>query len=281
MNGRAEEAEIAKMEKWVREGDHLGSLPDVGSSKTIEITPTADIGYAALLRVLFKSLPKRSALGATLMITQSFLYNAIFFTYSLVLTKFYGVDAGSVPLYFIAFAAGNLLGPLTLGHLFDSIGRRKMIASTYLLSGFLLAITAVLFQQGALNAFTQTIARSLIFSFASAGASSAYLTVSEIFPLEIRAKAIAVFFAIAQGFGALGPVIYGALIGDGKAPDRLILGYLLGAVVMLVGGVTAWMLGVDAENKSLEDVALPLGAAGGVQAAGDAARASHATQLST
>jgi MFS family permease len=158
----------------------------------------------------------------------------------------------------MAFAAGNLAGPLLLGHLFDTWGRRKMIAGTYLLSGTLLAITAVLFQAGALTAVTQTLAWSVIFFFASSGASAAYLTVSEIFPIEVRAKAIAVFFAIAQGFGALGPVIYGSLIGDGADSSRLFLGYLLGAAVMVVGGVVAWFLGVNAEGRSLEDVAPPL-----------------------
>ena len=126
----------------------------------------------------------------------------------------------------------------------------------------LLAVSAVLFYAGVLNAITQTIAWCVIFFFASAGASAAYLTVSEIFPLEVRAKAIAVFFAIAQCFGALGPVIYGALIGDGSQPMQLFLGYLLGAAVMIVGGLVAWFLGVDAEGKSLEDVATPLAAAG-------------------
>jgi MFS family permease len=216
----------------------------------------------ALTRVLFRDYPKRSILGASLMISQSFLYNAIFFTYTLVLGKFYDVPSGSTPLYLIAFAVGNLAGPLTIGHFFDTIGRRKMISGTYALSGALLAVSAVLFYAGVLNAITQTIAWCVIFFFASAGASSAYLTVSEIFPLEVRAKAIAVFFAIAQCFGALGPVVYGALIGDGSRPVLLFLGYLLGAAVMIGGGLVAWFLAVDAEGKSLEDVASPLAAAG-------------------
>jgi len=284
MNGRGDEAEaeIAKMERWVQEGDHLDSLPPVDESKALEIKPTTDIGYAALLRVLFRSMPKRSVLGATLMITQSFLYNAIFFTYSLVLTKFYDVPDGRVPLYFIAFAAGNLAGPLLLGHLFDSIGRRRMIAGTYLLSGTLLAITAFLFKADVLTAGTQTIAWSIIFFFASAGASAAYLTVSEIFPIEVRAKAIAVFFAIAQCFGSLGPVIYGALIGEGDDPNRLFLGYLLGAAVMALGGIVAAVLGVDAEGKSLEDIALPLGATGrSLDAPSDLGRATRTAARST
>src|SRR5215212_4620673 len=237
-------------------------LRAVDERKAIDVEGDEDHGYLLLLRVLFREYPTPSILGATMMITQSFLYNAIFFTATLVLGKFYGVAAEDTPLYLIAFAVGNLVGPLALGHFFDTIGRRKMIAITYVTSGVLLAISAFLFNAGVLNAITQTIAWCVIFFFASAGASAAYLTVSEIFPLEVRAKAIAVFFAIAQCFGALGPVIYGALIGDGSQPFRLFLGYLLGAAVMIVGGLVAWFLAVDAEGRSLEDVATPLAAAG-------------------
>jgi MFS family permease len=260
MHGYEQQAEesISYIEHEVRESGR--ELPDVDESKAIDIRPTNKIGYLALLRVLFREFPSRSVLGASLMITQSFLYNAIFFTYALVLKNFFGVPDNRIPLFFIAFAAGNLAGPLLLGHLFDTWGRKQMIAGTYILSGVLLAITAVLFQAGALTAVTQTICWTVIFFFASAGASSAYLTVSEIFPLEVRAKAIAVFFAIAQCFGALGPVIYGALIGSGKHTTPLFLGYLLGAVVMIFGGVIAAFLGVNAERKSLEELALPLGA---------------------
>jgi MFS family permease len=210
--------------------------------------------------VLFREYPSRAVLGASLMITQSFLYNAIFFTYTLVLAKFYGVESTSAPWFLIAFAVGNLTGPLTLGRLFDTLGRRKMIAGTYVLSGVLLAITAFLFNAGVLTAVTQTIAWCVIFYFASAGASAAYLTVSEIFPLEVRSKAIAVFFAIAQCFAAIAPAIYGALIGDGSQPVKLFFGYLLGAVIMIIGGVVAAFLAVDAEGKSLEDIASPLAA---------------------
>ena len=262
MNGRVDAAErsISYIEHEV---ESTGvTLPAVDETKAIELRPTAKIGYLTLTRVLFRDYPSRSILGAALMISQSFLYNAIFFTYTLVLGKFYGVPSGSAPLYLIAFAVGNLAGPLTLGHLFDTVGRRKMIAGTYLLSGFLLAVSAVLFNAGVLNAMTQTMVWCVIFYFASAGASAAYLTVSEIFPLEVRAKAIAVFFAIAQCFGALGPVIYGALIGDASQHFPLFLGYLLGAVVMMGGGLVAWFLAVDAEGKSLEDIATPLAAAG-------------------
>lgn len=268
MNGReaAAEESIAYIEREVKATG--ATLPDVDESKAIELKPTEKIGYLALTRVLFREYPSRSILGASLMISQSFLYNAIFFTYTLVLGKFYGVSSESAPLYLIAFAVGNLAGPLTIGHLFDTVGRRKMIAGTYVLSGVLLAVSAVLFNAGLLNALTQTIAWCVIFYVASAGASSAYLTVSEIFPLEVRAKAIAVFFAIAQCFGALGPVIYGALIGDGSEPVRLFLGYLLGAAVMVAGGLVAWFLAVDAEGKSLEDIATPLAATGAARRRG-------------
>lgn len=260
MHGREDEAEenIARIERAAEAAGQ--TLPPLDESKAIDIRPSKPHGYLSLLRVLFRLYPSRSVLGATLMITQSFLYNAIFFTYTLVLTKFYGVDEKNAPLYLVAFALGNLIGPLTIGRLFDTIGRRKMIAGTYLLSGALLAITAFLFDAGALNVATQTIAWSVIFFFASAGASSAYLTVSEIFPLEIRAQAIAVFFAIAQCFGAIGPVFYGALIGEGEDPGKLFIGYLIGAAVMAIGGIVEWVIGIDAEGKSLEDVATPLSA---------------------
>src|SRR5689334_7536350 len=258
MNGRVDAAEesISYIEHEV---EATGvTLPPVDESKAIELKPTEKIGYLALTLVLFREYPSRSILGASLMISQSFLYNAIFFTYTLVLGKFYGVPSTMTPLYLIAFAVGNLVGPFTIGHLFDTIGRRRMLFSTYVISGALLGVTAVLFYAGALNAITQTIAWCVIFFFASAGASAAYLTVSEIFPLEVRAKAIGVFFAIAQCFGALGPVIYGALIGTGEHPVRLFIGYLIGAVVMIAGGLVARFLAVDAENKSLEDIAMPL-----------------------
>jgi MFS family permease len=260
MHGHEAEAErtIDFIEHEVEHGGR--QLPRVPEEKAIEIKPAENIGYFALARVLFREYPARSIYGATLMITQSFLYNAIFFTYTLVLGNFYGVSSESAPLFLIAFAVGNLAGPLTIGHLFDTIGRKKMIAGTYIGSGLLLAITAFLFRAEVLTATTQTIAWCIIFFFASAGASAAYLTVSEIFPQEVRAKAIAVFFAIAQCFGALGPVIYGALIGEGESRGPLFYGYLLGAGVMIVGGLVAAAIGISAEGKSLEEVATPLSA---------------------
>jgi MFS family permease len=258
MHGHADRAEheTAAIEAEVeRAGIKLEPVED---ARAIEIQPAPQTGYLTLVKVLFSHYPARSVLGASLMISQSFLYNSIFFTYTLVLTKFYGVHPASAPWFLIAFAVGNLVGPLTIGHLFDTIGRKQMIAGTYIISGVLLAVTAALFQAGMLTAITQTIAWCVIFFFASAGASAAYLTVSEIFPLEVRAQAIAVFFAIAQCFGALGPVIYGHLIGDGTQPVKLFIGYLIGAAVMIAGGLVEVFLGVAAERRSLEDVATPL-----------------------
>lgn len=236
-------------------GQKLTVVPD---SKAITVKPEKSYGYLELLRVLFKMYPKRAILGASLMITQSFLYNAIFFTYTLVLVKFFGVEPNMAPIFLICFAVGNLAGPLLLGRLFDTVGRKVMISSTYIGSGILLAISAWMFQMEMLNAVTQTIAWCIIFFFASAGASSAYLTVSEIFPIEVRAQAIAVFFAIAQCFGALGPVFYGWLIGDGTDRTALFVGYLIGAGIMIMGGVIEILFGVNAEGKSLENVARPL-----------------------
>jgi MFS family permease len=258
MHGKAAEAEqsVNYIEQEVAAAGR--PLPPVDESRAIEIKPAPHVGYLAMGMVLFRDYWPRSALGATLMITQSFLYNAIFFTYTLVLTKFYHVNANDAPVYLIAFCAGNLAGPLLIGRLFDTIGRKAMIAGTYILSGALLAVTAYLFDQGVLTALTQTIAWCVIFFLVSSGASAAYLTVSEIFPLEVRAQAIAVFFANAQCFGALGPILYGHLIGSGNDPFKLFVGYLIGAGATIFGGIVEIVLGVAAEGKSLEDVAHPL-----------------------
>jgi MFS family permease len=250
------EASIAEIERDVEKTK--GSVPPVDANKALEIRPAKRFGYLKLVEVLFRHYPGRSALVAALMITQSFLYNAIFFTYGLVLQFFFHVKPGDTGWYFLAFAAGNLLGPLTIGHLFDTVGRKKMIAGTYILAGVLLIITAQMFKDGHLNATTQTLCWMVIFFFASAGASAGYLTASEVFPLEVRAQAIAVFFAIAQGFGSLGSHLYGHLIGNGSDPNKLYGGYLLGAGMMILGGVVEIFLGVNAEGKSLEEIARPL-----------------------
>ncbi|HXJ19010.1 MAG TPA: MFS transporter [Polyangia bacterium] len=200
----------------------------------------------------------RSLLGFTLMVTQAFFYNAVMFTYGLVLLRYYGVRAEHVGLYLIPLSLGNFLGPLLIGRLFDSVGRRRMIAGTYIVSGLLLAITAWLFRQDLLTSFTQALAWSVIFFVASSAASSAYLTVSEIFPLEIRAFAIAIFYTCGTLVGGVaGPALFAHLVETGSR-QLLFLGYLAGAVAMIVGGVTEAVIGVDAEGKPLEAIAKPL-----------------------
>ncbi len=237
-------------------------LPEVDEKKAIDIVAQKWIPYPELARTFLRKYPRRTVLGFTLMATQAFLYNAIFFSYALVLQHFFNISEAHTSYYFLPFALGNLAGPLLLGPLFDTVGRRKMISGTYLLSGVLLAVSAWLFGGGHLDATTQTVFWCVIFFFASAGASSAYLTVSEIFPLELRGQAISFFFSIAQVFGAIATSLYGHLIGgaNNSNPDRgpLTAGYYLGAGVMVVGGIVAAFLAIDAERKSLEDIADPM-----------------------
>jgi len=205
---------------------------------------------------------RRSLLSFVLMLTQAFFYNAIFFTYALVLMRFYAVPAKDVGGYLLPFALGNVLGPLLLGHLFDTIGRKQMITATYGLAGILLALTGWLFHAGMLTAQTQTLAWTVIFFIASAAASSAYLTVSEIFPLEIRALAIAIFYAIGTLVGGVGaPVLFGWIIGTGSS-TALFIGYLVAAALMIFGALVEAWIGVSAERRSLEDVAAPLSSRG-------------------
>jgi MFS family permease len=205
---------------------------------------------------------RRSLLGFVLMLTQAFFYNAIFFTYALVLMRFYGVPERSVGGYLLPFALGNVLGPLLLGHLFDTIGRKQMIAATYGLAGILLALTAWLFHAGLLTAQTQTLAWTIIFFVASAAASSAYLTVSEIFPLEIRALAIAIFYAIGTLTGGVfAPLLFGWIIGTGSS-NGLFIGYLIAAALMIFGAVIEAWIGVPAERRALEHIAAPLSSKG-------------------
>jgi MFS family permease len=205
---------------------------------------------------------RRSLLGFILMLTQAFFYNAIFFTYALVLMRFYRVPEQSVGGYLLPFALGNVLGPLVLGHLFDTIGRKPMIAATYGLAGILLAITGSLFHAGLLTAQTQTLAWTIIFFVASAAASSAYLTVSEIFPLEIRALAIAIFYAIGTLTGGVfAPLLFGWIIGTGSR-TALLIGYLVAAALMIFGALVELWIGVPAERQALEHIAAPLSARG-------------------
>ncbi len=252
-HGRAAEAEriVAGIERSI-------GAPPPPADVEIVLRPQRSFGLTQVAHVMFTRYRSRSALCVMLMMSQAFLYNAIFFTYALVLTRFYGVPAGETGLYLLPFAIGNFLGPVVLGRWFDTIGRRPMISLTYGTSATLLALTGWLFTQDLLSAAGQTAMWSVIFFFASAAASSAYLTASEVFPLEIRALAIAIFFAVGTGTGGvLAPWLFGTLIGSGSR-DAVFAGYLLGAALMLlaVGAVLAY--GVRAERKSLEEVAPPL-----------------------
>jgi MFS family permease len=213
--------------------------------------------------VLLRRYRERSVVAVALMVSQAFFYNAIFFTYALVLTRFYGVAEDNVALYIFPFALGNVLGPLLLGPLFDSVGRRKMIALTYVLAGVGLAFTGWAFMMGWLDARSQALCWSAVFFLASAAASSAYLTVSEVFPLEMRAMAIAIFYAIGMGAGGfVAPVLFGALIETGSR-GAVMVGYAIGAALVIVAGLLALRYAADAERKPLEEVAPPLSSDGG------------------
>jgi MFS family permease len=216
-------------------------------------TPLREVAHT-----LFSLYRQRSLVGLALMIAQAFFYNAIFFTFALVLTDFYGIAADQVGWYILPFAAGNFLGPLVLGRLFDTLGRRVMITFTYGISGVLLALSGYLFAIGVLSAKSQTIAWMLIFFCASPAASSAYLTVSETFPLEVRALAIALFYAVGTGIGGVaGPVLFGALIDTGSRAS-VFSGYLLGAGLMVAAAAIAWRYCIAAERRTLESVTPPL-----------------------
>ena len=216
-------------------------------------TPLREVAHT--LFVLYR---QRSLVGLALMVAQAFFYNAIFFTYALVLTDFFGIASNQVGWYVLPFAAGNFLGPLLLGRLFDTLGRRLMIAITYGVSGVLLAISGYLFSIDVLSAQTQTIAWMVIFFFASPAASAAYLTVSETFPIEVRALAIAVFYAVGTAIGGVaGPALFGVLIDTGSR-HSVFAGYLLGAVLMIAAAVIGWRYAIAAERQPLESVARPL-----------------------
>lgn len=257
-HGRQAEAEavIAGIEADVarRTGQPVASHDDLAR---IRLRPTRT-NWLDIARTLFVVYPGRTGLCVVLMATQAFCYNAIFFTYAMILTRFYGVEPAAIGWFILPFAAGNFLGPLLLGHLFDSIGRRTMIGLTYCVAGALLCVTGWAFAQGWLSATTQTAAWTVIFFFASAGASAAYLTIGESFPLEIRAVTISLFYAFGTLVGGVGgPALFGALIDTGE-PDRVMLGYLLGGALMLVAGALARRFAVAAERRPLEEVAPPL-----------------------
>ena len=260
IHGRDEEAEklVGEIEHGVEEDTHrtLDAVPD---DKGIEIHQRRSTGFGEIVRVAVTQYPKRFVLGLSLFIGQAFLYNAVFFTYSLVLTKLLHVPDDVAPWALVPIAIGNIHGPFLLGPLLDTGGRRVIITLSYVGSGVLLVGTAILFDTGALDAFWLTVCWMVVFFFASAGASAAYLTVSEIFPMETRAMAIAFFYAIGTGIGGIiGPILFGNLIEGGI--HSVVIGYYIGAGLMIAAGLVELFLGVDAEGKSLEDIAAPLSA---------------------
>jgi MFS family permease len=261
IHGRIDEANsiVAEIERRVLASNNVTLAPATGR---LRISGRGHAGFATVLRALLTTHRRRTVLGLVLITSQAFFYNAIFFTYALILTRFYDVPAASIGHYMLPFALGNFCGPLLLGPLFDTIGRKTMIATTYALSGVLLAVTAWLFAHGLLDATTQTIAWTVIFFFASAAASSAYLTVSEVFPLEIRALAIAVFFAAGTLLGGvIAPWLFGWLIENG-ARLYIVGGYFFAAALMVGAAIVELMIGVDAERRPLEAVAAPLSQVG-------------------
>jgi MFS family permease len=238
----------------------LGRTLDVCQGDPLVIHPRRSFGFGVIARVMFKTYRGRSILCLALITSQAFLYNAVFFTYALILTRFYDVPGPRTGIYLFPFAIGNFLGPLLLGHFFDTIGRKKMIAGTYAISAALLVLTGWMFAQGYLSATSQTALWTVIFFFASCAASSAYLTVSEVFPLEIRALAIAFFFALGTAAGGIvAPTLFGHLIGSGSR-FQLFLGYVLAAVLMFAAAWIEILYGVPAERTSLEKLAAPLSA---------------------
>ncbi len=256
-HGHPEAAErvMAGIERTVASAS--GPLPAI-PDRSIWLRSDTRSWFFAGVRSLFTQYRRRTVVGVALMTAQAFCYNAIFFTYALILTQFYQVPSGEVGWFILPFAAGNFAGPLILGPLFDSIGRRAMVTLTYVVSGVLLIATGWLFSLGVLDATQQTAAWTVIFFFASAAASSAYLTVAEVFPLEVRATAIAIFYAFGNAIGGVsGPAIFGRLIESGSR-EALFYGYVLGGVLMVAGGAVQSWLGLDCQRCSLEDVAAPL-----------------------
>lgn len=257
IHGRGDEAErlVTDVEETVAREDEVELEP---ADKYITIHQRRTIGFGEIARTLVRQYPRRAALGFALFVGQAFLYNAVTFGYAQILQTFFDVPSGSTGYYFAVIAVGNLLGPLLLARFFDSVGRKVMITGTYVLSGVLLLGTAWLFSAGALTATTMTACWCVVLFFASAGASSAYLTVSEIFPMETRALAIAFFYAVGTAAGGItGPLLFADLVGTGKVGDT-VLAFVIGAGLMIAAGLVELVLGVKAERRSLEDLATPL-----------------------
>jgi len=257
-HGRITDADsiVREIEEDVKHRMHIDQLPEPAG--TIEIDPGSRVGIRQMAKAILRSYARRTLLGLCLMASQAFFYNGIFFTYPLVLTSFYSVAPDRLGLYLLPFALGNFMGPLLIGRLFDSVGRRPMIAITYSLSGLLLIISGNLFVRNLLTSVTQTIAWVGIFFIASSAASSAYLTVSEIFPVETRAVAISLFYSVGTGVGGVAaPYIFSVLVQSGSRLS-IFYGYLICGVLMIGAAIVELAIGVDAERKSLEDIASPL-----------------------
>jgi len=260
LHARPSEAEAVVEEIERRVANAAGApLPPLAGGR-IRLAVSSHTPMLRMVLAIVRDYPQRAVLGLVLMGSQAFFYNAIFFTYALVLTQFYGVPSASIGWYVLPFAIGNFFGPLLLGPLFDRIGRKPMIASTYAISGVLLGIVGYLFREGAVDARELTLCWSGIFFFASAAASAAYLTVSESFPIEARALAIAFFYAVGTALGgAVAPWLFGVLIGSGDR-GAVFSGYLFGAALMIAAALTELAIGIKAERQPLENVARPLSA---------------------
>ncbi|MGW4168507.1 MFS transporter [Streptomyces chartreusis] len=257
IHGRDDEAEriVTAIERKV-EAERGEPLPRPEGELTIR--QRRSVSFLEIGRTVFSKYRRRAVLGFSLFIGQAFLYNAITFGFGAILATFFDVPTGDTGYYFAVIAVGNFMGPLLLGRLFDTVGRRVMISSTYLLSGLLLFGTAWLFDQGVLNATTMTACWCAVLFFASAGASSAYLTASEIFPMETRAMSIAFFYALGTAAGGIsGPLLFADLTGTGKVGDT-VLAFQIGAALMCLAGLVAAFFAVRAERRSLEDIARPL-----------------------
>ncbi len=259
-HGFPREAEdvVDEIERQIESEPGAGSLPEV--TRSMSIRPRAGVGFGELLGVMLKTYPRRTVLGVSLIVSQAFLYNGVFFTFPLVLRNFFGVPADRIGYYILPFAFCNFLGPLVLGRFFDTIGRRPMIGATYTISAVLLAVSGYLFQANELTATTQTMLWALVFFFASPAASSAYLTVSEIFPVELRGMVIALFFATGTLIGGtLAPSLFGRLIETGSRV-HVFYGDLFASALLLSTVVVVAFWGVKAERAGLEEIATPLSA---------------------
>jgi MFS family permease len=257
IHGREEEAEkiVDQIERQVNEqtGEKLEKVKDTITVRQREVIPFREIAMVAI-----KKYPRRAILGLALFVGQAFLYNAITFDLGTILSGFFKVASGAVPYFILIFALGNLLGPLTLGRLFDTVGRKPMISITYLGSAAVAVVLGFLLLGGGLNKWSFIAVVGVTFFLASAGASAAYLTVSEIFPMETRALSIAFFYAIGTAIGGIsGPLLFGNLINSGKLSE-VAIGFFVGAAVMAIGGIAELFFGVKAEQRSLEDIATPL-----------------------